>query len=88
MKLKQTGLAIAAVFLATTFHTFGVEGLTLSLQSSNAVLRWQSRTNEIFIVQYRATLDPNDFWQILTNSYPAATGTNWTTFIHSNSVCY
>ncbi len=66
----------------------GVEGLTLSVQGNDAVLRWQSQSNAIYIVQYRATLDPNDVWQTLTNAYPAAVGTNRTTFVHTNAVCW
>ncbi len=62
--------------------------MNISLQGDDVVLRWESRTNAVYIVQYRATLHPHDAWQTLTNFYPAAEGTNSTTFVHSNSVCW
>lgn len=85
----KISLFLSAVLCSFGAHlAFGTQGLTLSVQGDDVVLRWQSQPNAIYIVQYRPTLDPRDTWQTLTNSYPAAVGTNWTTFVHANAVCW
>ena len=51
------------------------------------VLGWPNAANEMYLVQYRAALDANDPWADVTNYYPAALNTNWTTFVISNQIC-
>ena len=85
MNLKIAVAVIASGVVASS--SFGIDGLTLSVQSNHVFLKWPSQTNAAYIVQYRATLDPNDRWETVTNAYTAAPGTNRTQFVHSNSVC-
>ncbi len=81
---------IIAALLISASPVFAVEGLHLSIQSSNAVLSWPSDydSGETFLVQYRQTLNATDAWQTLADYLPAAYGTNFTFFVHSNSVHY
>jgi len=71
-----------------TFQALAIEGLKISVQSTNAVLSWPSDSSETYIVQYRNTLDATDSWQTLVDLYPAFSGTNQTTFVHSNQVSF
>ncbi|MBA4149503.1 MAG: hypothetical protein H0X66_15425 [Verrucomicrobia bacterium] len=88
MKTTKQLFVIIALFYSAV-HVFAIEGLTLTIQNrTNAVLTWPSIEGEDYIVQYRATLGTNDAWQTLTNYYPAFSGTNETTFIHVDAVCY
>jgi hypothetical protein len=89
MKTIKQGIVRAAILLlASAVHTFAIEGLNLSLQCSNVVLRWPSTNEETYIVQYRPTLDASTPWQTLTSSLPADAGTNLTFYVHSNIVQY
>jgi hypothetical protein len=92
MKESKTVRAlIGAVALSFAFavHTFAIEGIQDSVQSSNAVLSWPSATNETYIVQYMGTLQATDAWLTLTDGFPAALNTNITTFVDdSNLVQY
>ncbi len=74
------------ILIACSLSSFAIEGIQVSVQSSNVVLSWPSLTNETYIAQYRHTLSSTDVWVTLTNYYPATLGTNITSFIHSNSV--
>jgi hypothetical protein len=65
---------------------FAIEGLQISVQSSNVVLSWPSVESETYLVQYRSTLSATEGWTTLTNYFPAMTGTNVTCFVHSNVV--
>jgi hypothetical protein len=78
----------AGLLFASVFNTFATEGIRLSVQNRNVVLSWPSSASETYIVQYRQTLDAAESWQTLTNYYPAFTGTNQTTFVHSNQVSF
>ncbi len=79
---------VVASILTSALHTLAIEGLQISVQSTNAILFWPSATNETYLVQYRPTLDTNSSWMTLTDDYPAAMGTDMTFFVHSNSVQY
>lgn len=84
---KGTVGAIALCGLGTT--SFAVDGLTLSIQNTtNVLLSWSSTPGTSYIVQYRPTLSPEDGWQTLSDAYPAASGTNRTSFVHADIVCY
>ncbi len=85
--MKNIRVFITAIVLLASVHfTSAIEGLTLSIQSSNVVLTWPSVEGEMYIVEHRSTLDTNTTWEILTNYVPAAVGTNKTSFVHSNQV--
>lgn len=85
MKIKLTFLLLALAFFLP-FSSQALTNLQISIQSSNVVLTIPSVEGENFLVGYRATLDTNTTWQILTNDVPAAVGTNRTTFVHYNQV--
>jgi len=80
--------AVAMLFTAPAIRSFAVDGLQLSVQSTNVSLAWPSTEGEIFVVQYRHTLSDTDQWQALAPSLPAATGTNFTSYTHYGIVQY
>ena len=87
MKNLRLGLFAAFVSLhlvTTTAHA--IEGLKLKIVCPHVVLFWPSIEGENYIVQYRETLGTNTPWLTLTNYLPAESGTNTTTFTHSNRV--
>lgn len=87
MKTKSP-LLIALLTLLHVTPLFAIENLRISVVASNVVLSWPSKTNEAFIVEYRATLNTNTPWVMLASNHPAKAATNWTTFTHSNIVQY
>lgn len=84
--LRQGFAACLASLLLATNVSYAIEGLKLTIHCPDVGLSWPSVTGEMYIVQYRPTLDPITPWQTLTNSLPARTGTNTTLFVHSNRV--
>jgi hypothetical protein len=88
--IRPAIIVVVALFLASAVHTFAIEGLQLSVQSSNVVLSWPSVDDgsETYLVQYRQTLNATDSWQTLADYLPAAGDTNMTCFVHSNIVQY
>ena len=74
------------VAVAMSLSTHAIEGLRISIVQSNVVLDWPSRTNETFIVQWRAAFETNCPWVTLTTNHLAATDTNWTVFTHTNQI--
>lgn len=81
--MKRTVQTVAAFLACSLVQAHAIEGLRLSIVGSDVVLAWPSRTGETYIVQFRADLSTNCPWETLTNSLPAAGGTNWTAFIHA-----
>jgi hypothetical protein len=88
MKLKSNLIIGGIVFMASLAQSFAKDGLTLSVQTTNAVLIWPSTSGNIYLVENETNLNGGFPWNPLTNYFPAATGTNWTTFVHSNGVIY
>ncbi len=86
MKRKYELIGVAALLLVTTIHTQAIEDLKLTIHCPDVVLSWPSVEGENYIVQWRETLGTNTPWVTLTNYLPAETGTNITTFTHSNRV--
>ncbi len=86
-RIALTALTLL-VLSAGQYRVHAIEDLRLQIQGTNAVLSWPSTANETFIVRYRARLDEAHPWTILTNSYPAASGTNRTVFTHVGVVEY
>jgi len=84
------GCVLACCLSLVTRQTFAIEGLQVSVQSSNAVLSWPSVDDgsETYLVQSRNTLSATDSWATLTDNLNADSGTNITFFVHSNSVSY
>src|ERR1035437_2153844 len=82
------GCVFACCLSWFTPQTFAIEGLQISVPSTNAVLSWPSDPSETYIVQYRNTLNATDSWQTLADYYPAFSNTNQTTFVHSNQLSF
>ena len=87
-RTKHAIIGAGVLLFACAFHSFAVDGLQLSVQSTDVMLSWPSVEGETYVVQYRHTLDPADSWQTLAAGWPAATGTNITSFIHYGIVQY
>jgi hypothetical protein len=64
--------AVVLLVVASANQTFAIEGLQVSVQSSNAIVSWPSTNTETFIVQYRSNLTASSSWQTLTNYFPAS----------------
>ncbi len=75
---------VAGTVLQITVNA--AQRLTITPNSGNIVLSWQSIEGQTFLVRFRTTLDASSSWQTLTDGFPAAIGTNMTTFVHSNQV--
>jgi hypothetical protein len=76
-----------AGLLATRINTFAIEGIHLSVQSSNVILSWPSTNNgESYVIQYRQTLSTTDAWQTLADYYSPASDTNITFYTNFNAV--
>jgi len=87
MKTLQRGIiGVGALLLASAVQTFAIEGLKLSVHCPDVWLSWPSVEGDYYIVQWREDLSTNSTWVTLTNLLPAETGTNITTFVHSNRV--
>src|ERR1017187_7076066 len=77
--MKTTKLLIIVAFLVSGFASHAITNTAIAVSGTNIVLSWPSYGYEIYLVQYRQTLDPSDSWSALTNAYPA-NSTNRTTF--------
>jgi hypothetical protein len=87
MKTLQRGvIGVVARLLTSAVQTSGIEGLKLSIHCPDVWLSWPSVEGQYYIVQWREDLSTNSTWVTLTNLLPAETGTNITTFVHSNRV--
>jgi len=71
-------LAIFAALLICSCTSHAITNTAIAVAGTNIVLSWPSFGYEIYLVQYRQTLDPSDSWSCLTNAYPA-NSTNRTT---------
>ena len=80
-------VVIASVF-SSALHVLAIDGLRLSVQSSNVILSWPSVEGETYVVQYRQTLNPTDSWQTIAPSVSAAVGTNFTSYTDNGVVQY
>ena len=80
------GCVLACCLPLITPQVLAIEGLKVSVQSTNAVLSWPSTNIETYIVQYRSNLNVASSWLTLTDNFSAATGTNTTRFAHSPGV--
>ena len=88
MKFTNSLIVAESILIASLGQSFAQSGLTLSAQSTNAVLMWPSTSGNIYLVENETNLNGGFPWIPLTNYLPAATGTNWTTFVHSNGIVY
>lgn len=88
MKPIKRIIGIVALFFAFAIHTFAIEGLEVSVQSTNAVLNWPSVDDgsETYLIQYRSNLNASSSWLTLTDYFSAAPDTNTTLFVHTNAV--
>lgn len=87
MKLSKTfGPVILAFAFSFAIPALAIEGLHLSVQSSNVLLSWPSTTDETYVVQSLQALATTDTWTTVTDGFPAALNTNLTVFVASNAV--
>ena len=77
------GCAFACCLSRFTLQAFAIEGLQISVQSTNAVLSWPSTNIETYMVQYRSNLNASSSWLTLADNFSAASNTNLTSFQHS-----
>lgn len=82
------GIIVALILLASSIPAFAIDGLQISVPSTNAVLSWPSLTNEIYVVEYRETLGTTDMWTTLDGDLVATAATNITTFTDPNTINY
>lgn len=83
--IKQGIIGVFALLFASAVHSFAIEGLKVSVQSTNVALSWPSTNDETYLVQYQPALNATSSWTMLTNLFPAS-ATNLTVFVHSNVV--
>jgi hypothetical protein len=89
MKIKKDGIISALfLFLISLTPSFAIDGLHISVPSSNAVLSWASLSNETYVVEYRGTMSATDMWTTLSGNLVAATGANITSFTDPNTINY
>jgi hypothetical protein len=74
--------AAVAVLTFCVAPAHAIPDLRITAQSTNVILSWPSAAGQTFVVQFRPDLQPETLWVTFANSYPAAAGTNRTTFTH------
>ncbi len=80
---NQSGWTILLALLSfLPKEAAAIDDLRLTVQNTNTILSWPSQGGQTFIVRWRPTFQTNTPWIVLTNTLPAATGTNRTTFGH------
>lgn len=77
MKAKAIFLSLLCVLFLQRTQAVQV---SIAKDGRDAVLSWQSSAGEKFMIQQRPDFNTNSVWSTLTNLYPAATGTNVTTY--------
>ena len=82
------GCLFACCLFLLSFQAFAIEGLTISVPSTNALLTWptDSSLGETYIIQYRHTLNDSNDWTTLADYYPPDYTTNFTSFIDPSAV--
>lgn len=73
-----------ALVLALTTNAFAIEGIHVSIDSSNVVLAWPGDSSKNYIVQYIPALTSTNGWQTLTSLWPGDPVADLTTFVHTN----
>jgi len=61
-------------------------GFSISQQATNIVLKWQSTSNRIYMVEQRPTLTSDSYWTELTNYILSASNTNITSLVFTNLI--
>jgi hypothetical protein len=82
------GCVLACCLSVSTLKTYAVDGLQVSVQSSNAILHWKSTNTETYIVQFKTNLNLSYPWMTLTDFFSAASSSVVTYFTNFNSVTY
>ena len=84
MKIRVILSTVALVI--STYLTFGVQNVRLSVQDNAVVLRWPSTPGQSFIIAYRPDLQPGTPWTFLQTAYAAASSGAETTYMHADVV--
>ena len=84
----KTLYAILALFIASIASSFAMEGLSIAVVSTNAVLTWPSTNDgETYLVQYRSNLT-STAWTTIADNLPAS-GSNTVSFVDvTNTVTF
>ena len=77
-------MALVALVLAAADSAFAVTNVQLSIQGSDVVLRWPSRSCQTFVICYRPALSPATPWTLRETTFTASQGTT-TTNVHSGA---
>jgi len=79
------GCVLVGSLSLSTPQAFAIEGLKITVPSTNVVLSWPSAPSETYLIQYRHTLNATDAWATLADFYtPNTSGTNITYFYDTN----
>jgi hypothetical protein len=83
------GCVLACCLSHFTLQTFAIEGLRVSVQSTNAVLSWPSdyTSADTYLIQSCSNLTTSS-WTILSDNVYPDYGTNITYFVDTNPVVY
>ncbi|HEV2692494.1 MAG TPA: hypothetical protein VG347_06315 [Verrucomicrobiae bacterium] len=85
--MKKLKLIAVALWACLSFNAFAIEGIQITVPSTNAVLSWPSDTSESYLIQHRHALTDTDGWQTVADQYPPDySGTNITYFTDTNTV--
>ena len=86
---NETRSAIAALGLLCLYphQSTAIQGMTISVQGTDAVLTWPSMEGQRYVIRYSPVLNDAPSWTVLDN-VPGAVGTNRTIFIHSSIVSF
>jgi|SRR5579883_395027 len=86
MNLKTMWLGVLALWVTCSVPLKAVEGLQVSVQGTNVVLTWPSVDGDTYVIERSAGLTTNTNWICLSNTFPAASGTNITVFVDYGAV--
>ncbi len=84
MKSKYWIIVGIVAWLLSSSIASAIEDLHFKVQGPDVLFDWPSVEGELFIIVYRETMETNTPWVFLATNLPAATGTNRTTFVHTN----
>lgn len=81
---KLKFMCVFLAFASVSVCSWAVQGVSLSFQGNDVVLRWPSQPNQRFIVGYRPAFGPATPWTLLATSVAASAGTE-TTYVHAGA---
>jgi hypothetical protein len=73
-------------FSLAAVHVSAVERVEPGRSGDDLVLTWGSESGQVFYLFHRASFETNTNWFVLVTNLPAASGTNVTSFTHTNAL--